>query len=130
MVSYNFVFCILSMLLFGAALCISDSDETRAVSHNINDCTNAAANKTLIYSTVINERARFLGYTTKTVSFPSSSVNQDLITCIVVTDNDGDGTGGYPSISSGGLNSYSVEIELTSQWSRGLHFTVRIYTDA
>ncbi|PZC71300.1 probable salivary secreted peptide [Helicoverpa zea] len=53
--------------------------------------------------------------------------NYAYIKAIYIKDNDRDGTGGYPSISAGGVGQRFVKIKLKSQRGSGLNFTVTIY---
>ncbi|VVC86900.1 unnamed protein product [Leptidea sinapis] len=53
--------------------------------------------------------------------------NYAYIKSIYIKDNDRDGTGGYPTISAGGVGQRFVRIKLKSQRGYGLNFTVTIY---
>lgn len=53
--------------------------------------------------------------------------NYAYIKAIYIKDNERDGSGGYPSISAGGVGQRFVKIKLKSQRGNGLNFTVSIY---
>lgn len=53
--------------------------------------------------------------------------NFAFIKAIYIKDNERDGTGGYPTISAGGVGQRFVKIKLKSQRSYGFNFTVTIY---
>ncbi|XP_026752404.1 probable salivary secreted peptide [Galleria mellonella] len=53
--------------------------------------------------------------------------NFAYIKAIYVKDNERDGTGGYPTISAGGIGQRFVKIKLKSQRNYGFNFTVTIY---
>lgn len=53
--------------------------------------------------------------------------NYAIIKAIYIKDNDRDGSGGYPSISAGGVGQRFVKIKLKSQRGYGFNFTVSIY---
>lgn len=44
-----------------------------------------------------------------------------------IQDRANDGTGAYPSIVSGGIGDYYIEIQFTSQLGRSIDFNVEIY---
>ncbi|KAG7296555.1 hypothetical protein JYU34_020347 [Plutella xylostella] len=65
---------------------------------------------------------------TSIIEYPEpGQVNYAYIRAIYVKDNERDGTGGYPSISSGGVGQRFVKIKLKSQRGHGFNFTVTIY---
>lgn len=53
--------------------------------------------------------------------------NYAYIKAIYVKDNERDGSGGYPMVSSGGVGQRFVKLKLKSQRSYGFNFTVTIY---
>lgn len=53
--------------------------------------------------------------------------NFAYIKAIFIKDNDIDGTGGYPTVSAGGVGQRFVKIKLKSQRGDGFNFTVTIY---
>ncbi|KAJ8708305.1 hypothetical protein PYW07_010430 [Mythimna separata] len=62
------------------------------------------------------------------IEFPEPGLtNYAYIKAIYVKDNDRNGSGGYPSISAGGVGQRFVKIKLKSQRGSGLNFTVTIY---
>ncbi|XP_025829498.1 uncharacterized protein LOC108740097 [Agrilus planipennis] len=101
--------------------------ETRAETNNIRDCINPSATKSIVYTKTVTEPRRFLSYARKTVTYPSEGIGSQAITCIVVTDRAG--TGGYASITNGGIGSTYVEISLRSAWNRELNFNIQLYVD-
>ncbi|XP_023937341.1 probable salivary secreted peptide [Bicyclus anynana] len=65
---------------------------------------------------------------TSTIEFPEPGThNFAYIKSIYVKDNYIDGTGGYPTISAGGVGQRFVKIKLKSQRSHGFNFTITIY---
>ncbi|CAK1547760.1 unnamed protein product [Leptosia nina] len=53
--------------------------------------------------------------------------NFAYIKAIYVKDNERDGSGGYPTISSGGVGQRFVKIKLKTQRGYGMNFTITIY---
>ncbi|XP_022115365.1 probable salivary secreted peptide [Pieris rapae] len=53
--------------------------------------------------------------------------NFAYIKAIYIKDNERDGTGGYPTISAGGIGQRFVKIKLKSQRGSGMNFTITIY---
>ncbi|CAH0545757.1 unnamed protein product [Brassicogethes aeneus] len=96
--------------------------------HSIKVCDTANA-KTLVYQTSVVVEGKFLAHVEKHVSWPSVSINDKDITCVMAIDQDTNGHGGYASIVSGGLYEKEVEIRLTSQLGKGLNYMVTIYTN-
>ncbi|CAH2058263.1 unnamed protein product, partial [Iphiclides podalirius] len=65
---------------------------------------------------------------TSVLEYPEpGQTNFAYIKAIYVKDNDRDGTGGYPTVSAGGIGQRFVKIKLKSQRGYGLNFTVTIY---
>ncbi|XP_047539261.1 probable salivary secreted peptide [Vanessa atalanta] len=65
---------------------------------------------------------------TSIIEYPEAGQqNFAYIKAIFIKDNYIDGTGGYPTISSGGVGQRFVKIKLKSQRSHGFNFTVTIY---
>ncbi|CAH0714892.1 unnamed protein product, partial [Brenthis ino] len=65
---------------------------------------------------------------TSTIEYPEAGQhNFAYIRAIFVKDNYIDGTGGYPTISAGGVGQRFVKIKLKSQRGNGFNFTVTIY---
>uniref|UniRef100_A0A2A4JR86 Salivary secreted peptide n=1 Tax=Heliothis virescens TaxID=7102 RepID=A0A2A4JR86_HELVI len=65
---------------------------------------------------------------TSILEYPEQGQNNyAYIKAIYIKDNERDGTGGYPSISAGGIGQRFVKIKLKSQRGSGLNFTVTIY---
>lgn len=65
---------------------------------------------------------------TSIIEYPEpGQKNYAYIKAIYIKDNERDGSGGYPSISSGGIGQRFVKIKLKSQRGNGLNFTVSIY---
>nr|WEY07721.1 putative salivary secreted peptide 1 [Ephestia kuehniella] len=65
---------------------------------------------------------------TSIIEYPEPGhYNFAYITSIYVKDNDHDGTGGYPTISSGGVGQRFAKIKLKSQRGGGLNFTITIH---
>ncbi|XP_061705401.1 probable salivary secreted peptide [Cydia pomonella] len=65
---------------------------------------------------------------TSIIEYPEpGKYNFAYIRAIHIKDNDHDGTGGYPSISAGGIGQRFVKIKLKSQRGSGFNFTVTIY---
>ena len=65
---------------------------------------------------------------TSIIEYPEPGLqNYAYIKAIYVKDNVKDGSGGYPSISAGGIGQRFVKIKLKSQRGCGLNFTVSIY---
>ncbi|XP_063394709.1 probable salivary secreted peptide [Cydia fagiglandana] len=65
---------------------------------------------------------------TSIIEYPEPGLhNFAYIRAIHIKDNDRDGSGGYPTISAGGIGQRFVKIKLKSQRGGGLNFTVTIY---
>ncbi|XP_075986224.1 putative salivary secreted peptide [Anticarsia gemmatalis] len=65
---------------------------------------------------------------TSIIEYPEpGQKNYAYIKAIYIKDNERDGSGGYPSISAGGIGQRFVKIKLKSQRGGGLNFTVTIY---
>ncbi|XP_019874891.2 uncharacterized protein LOC109602888 [Aethina tumida] len=115
------VFSVLLVTTFGAV------SKQRSDVHNIDLCGGSPS--TLVYQTVITEEGKLLQTVRQTVNWPNGGIiNSSPIQCIYVEDLIGDGNGGYPTIKSGGIGSTSVTIELVSQWTKGMSFSITIYT--
>ncbi|XP_041971623.1 probable salivary secreted peptide [Aricia agestis] len=62
------------------------------------------------------------------IEYPEPGLtNFAYIRAIYIKDNDRDGSGGYPTISAGGVGQRFVKIKLKSQRGNGFNFTVTIY---
>nr|AFH57149.1 REPAT29 [Spodoptera exigua] len=68
----------------------------------------------------------FIGRTS-IIEYPDRGRRTTPIKAIYVKDNERDGSGGYPSISAGGIGQRFVKIKLKSQRGSGLNFTITIY---
>lgn len=65
---------------------------------------------------------------TSIIEYPEPGFqNFAYIRAIHIKDNERDGTGGYPTISAGGIGQRFVKIKLKSQRGNGFNFTVTIY---
>lgn len=65
---------------------------------------------------------------TSILEYPEpGQTNFAYIKAIFIKDNDKDGTGGWPTVSAGGIGQRFVKIKLKSQRGYGLNFTVTIY---
>lgn len=53
--------------------------------------------------------------------------NYAYIKAIYVKDNNHDGSGGYPTVSAGGVGQRFVKLKLKSQRGSGFNFTVTVY---
>lgn len=63
-----------------------------------------------------------------TIEYPQpGQQNFAYIRAVYIKDNYRDGTGGYPSVSSGGVGQKFIKIKLKSQRGSGFNFTVTIY---
>ncbi|PSN52608.1 hypothetical protein C0J52_19565 [Blattella germanica] len=92
-------------------------------SHNLVLC-NKRDNDVLLYSKLVERAYKLLSRVTSNVSYANPDAT---ITCIEVLDNRTDGTGGTATITEGGLGYRNVTINLRSQLTRGLNFTINIY---
>lgn len=54
-------------------------------------------------------------------------VNNAVIRAIFIKDHDSDGSGGYPTVKSGGIGQRFARIKLKSQRGSGFNFTITIY---
>ncbi|CAG4966121.1 unnamed protein product [Colias eurytheme] len=65
---------------------------------------------------------------TSIIEYPEPGQNNfAYIKAIYIKDNERDGTGGYPTISAGGIGQRFAKIKLKSQRGNGFNFTVTIY---
>ncbi|XP_053620099.1 probable salivary secreted peptide [Plodia interpunctella] len=63
-----------------------------------------------------------------TIEYPEPGhYNLAYISSIYVKDNEYDGSGGYPTISAGGVGQRFAKIKLKSQRGNGFNFTITIY---
>ncbi|XP_050308793.1 uncharacterized protein LOC126745115 [Anthonomus grandis grandis] len=100
-------------------------------SHNINQCPDPTAiADSPLCQLHIQQSAKWFDTITQTIHCPNSGVNKVKIACIIVKDNVANDDGGYASITSGGLNQYSVQIYLKSQWGKGIDFDITVYTES
>ncbi|XP_066140969.1 uncharacterized protein [Euwallacea fornicatus] len=96
--------------------------------HNIDQCADPDIAVELLCSEDIKESGKFARILKEVIDCPATGLNSDPITCIKVTNKMGD-DGGNAQIVSGGINYYSVEILLESQWSKGLDYHIEVYTN-
>ncbi|XP_068624017.1 probable salivary secreted peptide [Battus philenor] len=65
---------------------------------------------------------------TSVIEYPEpGQSNFAYIRSIYIKDNERDGSGGYPTISAGGIGQRFVKIKLKSQRGYGFNFTITIY---
>lgn len=65
---------------------------------------------------------------TSIIEYPEPGQNNfAYIKAIYIKDNEKDGSGGYPTISAGGIGQRFVKIKLKSQRGSGMNFTITIY---
>lgn len=104
-------------------LCILVSQISGEGRHNFSDCQSKSGDRVLTEKSIVRPY-KFLGYTSSGMSYsnPDAKIN-----CIVVLDQKENDTGGYASITSGGVGYNNVTLHFESQFSRGFSFVVKIY---
>lgn len=82
----------------------------------------------LLITQIVEAPWKLFRTTSKDFKFPVGYANPyAFINYISVIDLRTDGTGGYPSIISGGVGRRDVLVRLTSQFNRGFEFNITIY---
>lgn len=80
----------------------------------------------MLLDTRISAEWKFFNWVTRDIDVPTD--NQKVkIRYISVIDLRNDGTGGYPSITSGGIGHDKVTVRLVSQFNRGFDFKMTVY---
>ncbi|XP_019867493.1 probable salivary secreted peptide [Aethina tumida] len=115
----------LLVAVFGKSI---ETPKVKSDVHNIDLCT-GNANK-LVYQTQVIDEGKLFQTLSEVRKYPSEGViNNAKITCIYVDDLIGNGEGGYPTITDGGIGATHVTIKMVSQWSKGMAFIISIYTE-
>jgi hypothetical protein len=91
--------------------------------HHFSDCQSKPGDRLLTEKFIVRSY-KFLGYTSSGMFYsnPDATIN-----CIKVIDQKENGTGGYATITNGGVGNNNVTLHFESQFSRGFSFVVRIY---
>jgi len=91
--------------------------------HNFADCQSKPGDRLLTEKSIIRTY-EFPGYTSSVMTYsnPDAQIN-----CIEVIDQKENGTGGYTSIVSGGVEHYNVTLHFVSQVSTWMSFVVQMY---
>lgn len=105
------------------SFCILVSQISGEGRHNFSDCQSKPGDRLLTEKSIVRSY-KFLRYTSSDMSYsnPDAKIN-----CIEVLDQKENDTGGYASITSGGVGYNNVTLHFESQFSRGFSFVVKIY---
>ena len=79
---------------------------------------------TLLTTRLSARTFKFLGYVSQTDHI---DVGNKIIGCVHALDGWDDGTGGYAEIVRGGTGYNYVDVKITSQFSRGFWFEIKVY---
>jgi hypothetical protein len=109
----------LAVLLFCVVISQIAGEET----HNISDCQSKPGDRLLTEKSIVRSY-KFLGYASSVMFYSNPDA---VINCIEVKDQKKDGTGGFASITNGGVGSNNVTVHFESQFSRGFSFVVKIF---
>ncbi|KAJ9583120.1 hypothetical protein L9F63_022534 [Diploptera punctata] len=110
----------MQMLLFLLLICVG---LIAAQSNDLVDCKKHDSD-VLLHTKKLERSYQLLRTQESNVVYSNPNA---IITCIEVLDQRTDGTGGHPSIQSGGVGHNNVTINVRSQFSRGFEFVINIY---
>jgi hypothetical protein len=91
--------------------------------HNLIDCHSQIGDRLLAEKSA----ARSYNFLSRVSATVHVDVRGNTIHCVEAIDQWDDDTGGYAEITEGGIGYDRVKVKITSQFSRGFWFVIKVY---
>ncbi|CAH1983153.1 unnamed protein product [Acanthoscelides obtectus] len=107
----------------------SQSQAANIVTSSFVSCPDPAnaLSANLVAERLVDEAGKFLGTLTKEIALPETGLFPTPISCILITDLSGDGSGGRISITGGGVKDQYVHVTVVSKFSKGLKYKIQVF---